>query len=133
MKIKIEKIWEDSDDSNLVELSFSAEDDQFKTTLEFYAHSEVFRQFAEQLKDFPFSNRNVIFRSGGKAESYLLIIEVKLIDSTGRTSIGITTQDENNNSVKFESNVEVSTLTELANKLSETDFSKTTSFAWTTH
>lgn len=88
--------------------------------------NEVFKNFAEELKDFPFSEKKYIEFVYGEDNSkwaYYLKIGVNLIDGSGKSVIRVIMDNkretDENYRCEFPINTDIQTLNRLGQKLSE--------------
>ena len=58
MKISISS--SDEDDERIVKYVFRAENNDFKGTIEFYGYADIFKQFTDDLFEFPFESINPV-------------------------------------------------------------------------
>jgi len=90
--IKIEALYIDQDDGDLVTYKISAANDNTATSLAFYGFLDTFRQFAADLTQFPQTiSDTVVFEIGEDNErwAYYLFIKAFCYEANGNSALRI--------------------------------------------
>lgn len=118
-----------------VEYSLEAETSDFKGRASFYGDPDLFKEFAKQLLDFPFTTKETIVFKDAEGPLQSTVLEAGLLDQKGHISFTVEVRDDlTNYSARFgDRSVEAEELHGLAKSLLNTDFRERNVVEWQTH
>ena len=131
MKFTITGTGEESKEWPEVEYTLVAETDDYKTTIQYWANADEFKDFGLKILKFPFEDKtDVVYQYGGPDDSgYFIKLTVHLVDMAGRTELEVETHDSEAH-MRFTGIIEIAALADLSHHIKITDFSTPNSLTW---